>query len=285
MQCKHLFGGVFFLLFFQPAFSQANRLNFVDFDKSLQQLTDALALKLKKDSALKMAIWDLSDLNGGVSPIGKYIAEDISINLSDKFHITNRNQLSTMLKENQLASEGFINQVTFKQVKKLSDIDILITGTVSVLSDNIKITLQALDVNMNIVGATKGEVLMNADVKELLGINSPADNKGFNRPLNSNEQNNNPATVSNSCEGNNTGDYCFYNNTSGKIMVYINRKDNNGDPEVSRFALNSKESKCIYNNSAGVYTFIASSSMVEIKQIDIGEFLIEKCKSKTYAIN
>ncbi len=51
---------------------------------------------------------------------------------------------------------------------------------------------------------------MNADVKELLGINTGVAGKGFNRPLNSNEQYNMQPTVNQDCEKNKTGDYCFF---------------------------------------------------------------------------
>lgn len=275
--------------FFLLAHSVNAQTETVSFDSSLQRLTDALAVKLKKDTALKMAVWDLSDLNGGVSPIGKYIAEDISINLSDKFHVTNRNQLSTFLKENKLASEGFINQATLKQVKKFSDIDILITGTVSILSENIKITLQALDDNGNIVGATKGDVPMNADVKELLGINTGVGNKGFNRPLSSNEQVNNPETVNSECATNNVGDYCFTNTKQDKVEIHVGVGDplqvQYGTVTIQTLTLDPNQTQCFYNLKAIVYTYIVLDSKVDrYNPIQSGQIKIEQCKSKTFII-
>jgi hypothetical protein len=270
------------------------------FDTSLQQLTDALAAKLNKYATLKMAVWDLSGLDGDVSPIGKYIAEDVSINLSDRFRVANRNQLSTLIKENKLMSEGFINPATLTQVKRLSDINILITGTISVLNRNIKITLQALDVNGNILAATKGDVVRNDDVNELLGVNTGSSNQGFNRSLNSNEQKNNPQTVGSECARKHTGDYCFRNSSKDNMSVTVNYLYlSNGTHDFGseiEFDLKPGESKCLSELIAygRRYNFIAirqpraDQSLVNCDgcyaTVDKGEFSVEQCESKTYEI-
>lgn len=256
------------------------------FDRNLQQLTDVIATKLQPHHQQKIAVWDLSELNGDVSPIGKYIAEDISINLSDKFHIVNRNQLNTILKENQLKTEGFINQATMKQIKKLSDIDILLTGTVSVLADHIKVTLQALDADGNIIAAAKGEIPMNADVKELLGINTGSTNRGFNRPLNSNEQVNNPATVNSDCEAKNIGDYCFRNSTSKSIYIQYQTDPNN----AGSMTLAPGQTQCTYNRRAGIYFYTVKLENPNFPGVFLwdsyanGEIKIESCKSNTFNV-
>lgn len=279
------------------------------FDTSLQELTDALAAKLNNytssNPSSKIAVWDLTDLNGGVSPIGQYIAEDVSINLSEKFHVANRNLLSTLIKENKLMSEGFINQATLAQVKKLSNANILIAGTISVLRQNIKVTLQALDDNGNVLAATKGDVYRNDDVNELLGVNTGSSNQGFNRSLNSNEQNNNPQTVSNDCADKHIGDYCFYNDSKETLNIYVKywylpqgystyyRTDAN-------LILKPGESKCL----TGLLALTRSDLQNEFtatrvmgpnqnglnvginffSSVDQGYFRVVQCKSTTYKI-
>lgn len=256
----------------------------ISFDSSLQLLTNALTAKLRSLKDEKIAVWDLTDLNGNVSPIGKYIAEDVSINLSDKFHIVNRNQLNTILKENQLTSEGFLDQTTMKQLKKLAQVDIIVTGSVSVLANNIKITLQALDSLADILAATKGDVSMNDDIKDLLGINIGSNNKGFNSPLNSNEHLNNPATVSSDCQNNNTGDFCFNNTTSNNLTLHLK----SGSPlwYDGDLTLSSGQTQCFYSLKGGVYQFIiyrrGDGVSYLLKQ---GEIKVETCQSKTFTIN
>jgi len=271
------------------------------FDRSLQVLTDDLATKLSKTNygSLKMGVWDLTDLNGGTSPIGQYIAEDISSNLSERFHLTTRNKLNTLLKENQLAAEGFINQATLKQVKKLSDIDVIITGTISVLPANIKVTLQALNSDGDILAASKGDVPRNADVNELLGVNTGASNRGFNRPLSSNEQLNNPQTVNNDCANRHVGDYCFSNSSKYTLSIYVSYNIFPKDYRVAirtgtNFILKPGESKCVndiyVDGPPNTFTanrrpdpsqpFLIGSDAL----VDQGDFKVEQCKSKTYQI-
>lgn len=259
------------------------------FDNSLKQLTDQLAAKLASHSTEKIAVWDLSDMDGGVTKIGKYIAEDITINLADKFHLVNRNQLNTIIKENKLKSEGFIDQVTTKQLKKLSNIDIIITGTITVLSNNIKITLQALDEDANIIAGTKGDVLMNDDIKELLGINTGGGtsnnlaNKGFNRPLNSNESYNNPETVNQKCKEKHTGDYCFTNSTAYKLKVNVS----NSSGEVT---LEPGQTQCYYDVEEGAHKyniwsyFMLNGDDARKFSNKSGQINVEECKSKTFII-
>lgn len=280
-------------------FAQAQGAN-ASFDSSLQLLTDKLGAKLVKYQSLKMAVWELTDLDGGVSPIGKYVAEDISINLSDKFQVANRNLLSTLIKENKLRTEGFINQSTLTQFKKLSDINILITGTIAVLPQNIKITLQALDVDGNILAATKGDVFRNEDINELLGVNTSSTNQGFNRSLNSNEQRNNPQTVGSDCSSQHIGDYCFRNSSKSTLSLLVNYTNlsDGMHPYNSEmtFDLKPGESKCL-NGLISVgrrYNFTATrqpradQSLVNCDGcytvVDTGSFMVEQCKSKTYEI-
>jgi hypothetical protein len=298
---KILSNFVFFTLLFAGIGLKAQTVKSGTFDTSLQELTDKLAEKLMKYNTLKMGVWDLSDLDGGVSPIGKYVADDVAINLSDKFHIVNRNQLNTLIKENRLSAEGFINQATLKQVKKLSDIDVIITGTISVLSQNIKITLQALDSDGNILGGVKGEVYRNADVNELYGINNTVTNRGFNRPVGSNEQFNNPKTVDDECAQQHLGDYCFFNSSNSPLRMTVayctipmNWKYPNYTITRSDFILKPGESKCIpavVASPRARNTFKAEKDVSNnstcfscFVTVDEGSFTVEQCKSKTYQI-
>src|ERR1035437_3786919 len=259
------------------------------FDNSLKQVADQLAAKLASHSTEKIAVWDLSDMDGGVTKIGKYIAEDITINLADKFHLVNRNQLNTIIKENKLKAEGFIDQITTKQLKKLSNVDIIITGTITVLSNNIKITLQALDEDANIIAGTKGDVLMNDDIRELLGINTGgstsngSSNKGFNRPLNSNESYNNPETVNQKCKEKNTGDYCFMNSTGNELNVFINwtLPPQSGEQQHN-ITLSPGQTHCIYDICAGPHNYEIGGFPNYRKEI--GQINVEQCKSKTFEI-
>ena len=265
-------------LFFTQIVSAQNG----SFDNSLQQLTDALAAKLTTHNQLKMAVWDLSNLDGSISPIGKYIAEDAAINLSEKFHIVNRNQLNTLIKENHLNFNGYINQATIRKIKKLSGIDIIITGTVTILSNNIKITLQALDGDANIIAATKGDVSMNDDVRELLGINTGATNRGFNSQLSSNEKVNNPKTLNNECQKNKTGDYCFTNSTGKKIKIMVLGAQSN------EFTLDIGQTQCLYELPSGVYKYLTYKESEQAgwygNLYTQGQVKVEQCQSKTFEV-
>jgi len=261
------------------------------FDNNLKQLTDELATELSSYHTQKMAVWELTDIDGATLKIGKYIAEDISINLASKFHVVNRNQLATIIKENNLKREGFVDQTTAKQLKRLSNIDIIITGTITVLSSTIKITLEALDEDANIVAGTKGDVHMNDDIRELLGISGgdgDNSNRGYNRPLNSNEQYNNPSTVNPKCKVNNTGDYCFLNNTDRQITVVLyNDKQScmGAYGSTAQMSLEPQQAQCAYNLNAIVLRYeIYDEKHPRCNPGQFGQINVEVCKSKTFVV-
>ena len=104
-------------------------------------------------------------------------------------------------------------------------------------------------------------------------------------------------TVNNECEKKNTGDYCFYNAYKNQLTLsfdYYTVYQIGGEirPVHSEIILKPGESKCIYN----IYvSYSAKFNAVQIddpntterdnpKEIDLGEFIAEKCKSKTYSI-
>jgi TolB-like protein len=274
---------IFLSFFYGEAYCQDN-----SFDNRLNSLTNELATNLSKYKDMKIGVLTFIDLDGNKPKIGKYIAEQISVVLSQKFHIVNRNQLNAIIEENKLKTEGFINQATAKELKKLADVDILITGTITVFSDHIKVTIQPLDADANIVGqSNSASIPRNSDVNDLLGVTSPANgvNQGFNRPLNSNEQYNNPETVNKECEIKKTGDYCFVNKTSKKLDVEIITKDN----QELWLSVSSGQTQCFYEVIEGVASYrirelIIDGIISHSNEYENGQISVEKCKSKTFEI-
>lgn len=142
-------------------------------------------------------------MDGNVISIGKYISEQVSddfSNSNETFQIIDRNHLKTILKEHQLKSEGYIDPSTAKELGKFAGVDYVVTGKITVLSNHINLTIKVLSTETAMINASiSGNIQMDENIKELLGI-SLSGNKGFNgTSLNSNEYINNPASVNNEC--------------------------------------------------------------------------------------
>jgi hypothetical protein len=281
---------------------------------SVRKFTINLVEKALKKNIKKISFWDFTDINNEVQPIGSYISELMSIyaNDVDSVEVMDRQHLKTLLQEHQLKSEGFIDENTIMELGKFSDVDAVVVGTIIIGNKDFQILAKVLRTNQAST-ASSGEQSFAIDEKmaSILGIRlensssrqstGPA-GRGFNKPINSNEQLNNSSTVNKECEKNNTGDYCFYNSTKYTVNVKVNYNYTppgwqyphytNGQSE---FMLKPGESKCIYgviaNQASGGSNHFEATVHVMLhgvvsadQQLDEGDFAAEKCKSKTYTI-
>ena len=270
-----------------------------DFNSGLMSLSKTATSNIKDTNIVKIAVWDFTDLNGSITTLGKYISEEVSINLVNvgkSFQVMNRNHLAQILKEHNLNSNGFIDQNTTKELGKLQAVDAIITGTVTVLNEKIKVTMQVLNTETALtIAASMVEIAMNDDIKILLGLSS-YDNSGS--IVNSstikpgeNEVYNDDKLVNPKCESTHTGDICFYNATNEYVLVVLYQGTLGGQPSKE---IAPGETKCFYDQSAARKVFKIYSSSTKKPQLSQyeqdsnlykeGAILIEKCKSKTYTI-
>ena len=257
------------------------------FDKSIAEFSTDLADKLSLKSKKKVVVLYITDINKATTVAGKYIADVISINIvnnAGNFQVFDRENLSGIAEAKKLISEGYIDVDKAKELGRLLSVDAIIVGNYTVLSNTIKLTAKALDANTGfIISASMKDLLIDNDAGALLGINVSSSNnagntgnsdRGFNRPLNSNEQYNNPTTVNKECETKSIGDFCFENRRGKQVEVYDNSRN-------KTMMLAPSQTQCYYNAVAGNYNYRIDENGYVIAQ---GQILVEKCKSKTFTI-
>ncbi len=262
------------------------------FDIALTEISSDLANKLIEKDKKKVVVLYITDINKSTTVAGKYLADFISVNIvinPGNFQVFDRENLSGIVEANKLISEGYIDVDKAKELGKLLSVDAIIIGSYTVLSNTIKLTLKALDSSTGfVITAAMKDLPLDKDAGALLGISASSNNGvntnntnlGFNnKPLNSNENYNNPETVSKDCTSKNIGDYCFTNATKNKLRVDVYGKGN--------ISLNSGQTQCLYNLNASDYKYYiyylgTDDSYHEYME---GYIVIEKCKSKTFTIN
>ncbi len=265
------------------------------FDKSLNEVSADMAAKLSRKNKKKIVVLYITNIKNTQTVAGKYIADVISYNLvnnSGNFLVFDRENLSEITEAKKLITEGYIDAAKAKELGKILAVETIIIGHYTVFSSTLKLSLKALDVNSGLViAATMKDLPLNEDAGVLLGINVGSNNslnRGFNnRPLNSNENYNNPETVNKDCERNDTGDYCFTNQTKQELTVY--HSNNYGGLNTNDILiLKPGETLCFYNFKSGSYKFVVTnknqSAGYRSNWLYSGNFLVEKCKSKTFNI-
>lgn len=153
-----------------------------DFDKEIDQLSGNLAEKIAAAGKKKIAVVDFTDLDGSVTELGRFLAEEFSTALAGTgkgFTVVDRIHLKTLLKEHNLSSTGLIDQNTIRQLGKIAGVDALVTGSLTPLGESVRINVKVLDIETAaVIEANRGNIAMTDAIKDLMrkGIITPASN-------------------------------------------------------------------------------------------------------------
>lgn len=153
-----------------------------------QQISDqaqTLAEKLAESDRTTLAVVDFTDLQGNVTELGRFLAEELSIGLAglgQRFEVVDRTHLRAILKENKLSATGLIDPSTAREVGRIAGVGALITGTVTPLGDSVRLAVKVLDTeSARIITSSTANIPKTRAIEELLrreivsGVaNSPA---------------------------------------------------------------------------------------------------------------
>ncbi|HWB64824.1 MAG TPA: CsgG/HfaB family protein [Chitinophagales bacterium] len=275
-------------------------------ENAINDLSVTVARKMQSVNKKRIAVINLTDINKTETIAGKYIADVISIDLLNdtaNFQIFDRQNLDKIMKEMKLNAEGYIDESSAKQLGKLLSADAIVSGNYVVLGHRISVTLKVFDTETAyLIAGSRKDIPLTDDACALLGINCTGENnnqavnnstssRGFNAPVQSGENYNNPETVSKDCEGKNFGDYCFENKKDALLEITYAKPETSWNT-LGTLRISPGQTQCIYQLASGVYDFdiIVFSYTPSIHSYTTrtanlkGQFLVEKCKSKTYSI-
>lgn len=143
-----------------------------DFEKEIDQLSGKIAEKISAASKKKIAVVDFTDLDGSVTELGRFLAEEFSTALAGTgkgFIVVDRIHLKTLLKEHNLSSTGLIDQNTVRQLGKIAGVDVLVTGSLASLGESVRINVKVLDIETAaIIEAARGNIAMTDAIKILM---------------------------------------------------------------------------------------------------------------------
>jgi TolB-like protein len=142
-------------------------------DKELTQFADSIGKQLQKTGIKKVAVFDLTDLEGSVLGLGKFIAEQTIVNLAsgtNSFSVVDRTHLTTILSEHNLSISGLIQPDNVKKFGKFSGVDVIVLGTMTPLKQSVRITAKIISTETaDILGAAKGQITKTDEISKLLG--------------------------------------------------------------------------------------------------------------------
>ncbi len=143
-------------------------------ETQLNQLGRNISASLSEQKASRLAVIEFTDLNGGVSDLGKFLAEELTTRLfkSGSFQVIERRLIEKILREQQLSMTGIVNEKTAAKVGSLLGVDFIATGTTADLGTSIKINARIISVEKGSVFSVASVIIPNSDqVKTLMGNN------------------------------------------------------------------------------------------------------------------
>ena len=141
-------------------------------DKEIKTLASTLSGTLSILPKKTVAVVDFTDLQGNVTELGRFLAEELSVALTSTdrgIEVIDRTHLKTLLQENKLAATGIIDSATARKLGEIAGVQILITGTITPFGDSVRSSVKALDAaTARIMGASIIEIPRTKAIEELL---------------------------------------------------------------------------------------------------------------------
>jgi len=142
-----------------------------EMDKEISNLADKLAASIKESAKKKVAVIDFTDLQGASSELGKYIAEQLTVDLvmiKKDFAVLDRANLRSILAEHKLTATGLVEPANAKKLGMFAGVDAIVLGTITPRGYNMTLTAKLITTDTaEIVGAAKADFKIDETVKEL----------------------------------------------------------------------------------------------------------------------
>lgn len=142
------------------------------YDQQLKVLAAPLSERLASSGKKNVAVVDFTDLTGNTTELGRFLAEELSVDLAmvaKGFRVIDRTHLKAILQENKLAATGVIDPQTARKLGQIAGVEALVTGTVTPFGDSVRLTVKVLDTaTAEMLTATNTDIPKTKAVEELL---------------------------------------------------------------------------------------------------------------------
>lgn len=142
------------------------------YEHEIKSISSSIAESITKSGKRTIAVVDFTDLQGNVTELGRFIAEELSIDLTNTargFVIIDRTHLKSLLREHKFSISGLVDPAAAKKLGQIAGVDAIVTGSVTPLGKIVKVACKviATDTAM-VIGAAKGDIVRTRGIDELL---------------------------------------------------------------------------------------------------------------------
>jgi TolB-like protein len=143
-----------------------------ELDKQINTLAQQIISSLEVQKTYKIAVIEFPNLEGSVTGLGKYLAEELTTRLfrTGRFQIVERRLMNKMMEEQKLSATGLIDEKTASKFGRILGVDALTTGTIAELNTSVRVNARLISVETgNVFAVASVNIPMNTEVELLLG--------------------------------------------------------------------------------------------------------------------
>src|SRR5262245_28790065 len=110
----------------------------------------SIAEDVAATSTRTIAVVDFTDLQGNVTELGRFVAEEIGLGLATSrkgISVIDRIHLKALMQEHKLGASGLIDPATARRLGQIAGVQALVTGTITSLADSVRVVAKVLDVD------------------------------------------------------------------------------------------------------------------------------------------
>lgn len=158
-----------------------------DYEDGVRELTKAIVADAGKLQKQNLAVVDFTDLQGNVTALGRFLAEELSASLVmvGGVQVVDRNQLNKIFQEHSLSMLGISDPDAIKKVGKVAGADALITGSITEMADSVRVTAKVMATDTaRVIAAAKTTIPKTGTIAELLkqGVEIPVSQQDKREP-------------------------------------------------------------------------------------------------------
>lgn len=182
---------VSFLYIFLLVFSCHEVFAASNLEEGVNQLAGQISKSMQEKQSRKIAIIDFSDLNGRVTALGQFLAEELTTQLfmiaPGKFEVVERRQLLKLQEELALGQKGLIEEKSIKKMGRILGVDAIVTGSMTDLGNTVKINARLIGVESAKVFAVAATDIpktgMVADLMAMKEVEAQGESKNETQPI------------------------------------------------------------------------------------------------------
>ena len=160
------------MIFISLTFLLSNSNITMAYEREIKSLSVAMAENIANAGKKMIAVVDFTDLQGNVTELGRFLAEEFSIALAGAgkgFEVVDRTHLKSIIAEHKLSSTGIIDPQTARKLGQIAGVEAIITGTITPFGDSVRLSVKVLATDTaKIIAASSGDIAKTKAIEELL---------------------------------------------------------------------------------------------------------------------